>query len=217
MALLIDGYNLLHASGILPRGLGPGGLERSRLALLNFLVDSLEPSELQRSAIVFDAPENVRGRPSEFVHRGLQVYFARGPEGADERIEELIKLDSVPRKLIVVSSDHRLHRAAKRRRATPIDSDIWHRQLVARRFAPPTQPAAPARPTPPDGSDEVAYWLERFGIDEQALAAELEAPAVPEPEPVVEAEAAEPEKPRAPIEHPFPPEYLAELERLLEG
>jgi len=216
MALLIDGYNLLHASGILPRGLGPGGLERSRLALLNFLVESLEPAELQRAAIVFDAPENVRGRPSEFVHRGLQVYFARGPEGADERIEELIKLDSAPRKLTVVSSDHRLHRAAKRRRATPIDSDLWHRQLVTRRFAPAPKPAAPARPTPPEGADEVAYWLEKFGIDEQALAAELETPPVAEPEPAEEEEAAQPEKPRSPVEHPFPPEYLRELERLLE-
>ena len=30
MALVIDGYNLLHASGILGRGIGPGSLERSR-------------------------------------------------------------------------------------------------------------------------------------------------------------------------------------------
>ena len=42
MALLIDGYNLLHASGILGRGVGPGGLERSRLALLNFVAERVE-------------------------------------------------------------------------------------------------------------------------------------------------------------------------------
>ena len=42
---LIDGYNLLHAVGIIGRGIGPGGLERSRLALLNFLVESLDPKE----------------------------------------------------------------------------------------------------------------------------------------------------------------------------
>ena len=28
MSILIDGYNLLHASGVMPRGKGPGGLER---------------------------------------------------------------------------------------------------------------------------------------------------------------------------------------------
>ena len=30
MSLLIDGYNLLHAVGILGRGIGPGGLRTSR-------------------------------------------------------------------------------------------------------------------------------------------------------------------------------------------
>ena len=30
MSLLIDGYNLLHAAGIMGRGAGPGGLQRSR-------------------------------------------------------------------------------------------------------------------------------------------------------------------------------------------
>jgi hypothetical protein len=37
----------------------------------------------------------------------------------------LIRKHSSPRALTVVSSDHRLHRAARRRRATPIDSDRW--------------------------------------------------------------------------------------------
>ncbi|MFO0900109.1 MAG: NYN domain-containing protein, partial [Pirellulales bacterium] len=166
MALLIDGYNLLHASGILPRGRGPGGLERARLALLNFLVESLEPAELARAAIVFDAPETARGLTAEQVHRGLKVYFARGPEGADQRIEELIRLDSAPRRLVVVSSDHRLHRAARRRRATPVDSDVWHRQLVARRFARPDPAAAPAKPV--GKGDDVDYWLAQFGVDESA-------------------------------------------------
>ena len=48
MALIIDGYNLLHASGILGRGIGPGGLERSRSALLNFLAESLDERQLDR-------------------------------------------------------------------------------------------------------------------------------------------------------------------------
>lgn len=213
MALLIDGYNLLHASGILPRGRGPGGLERARLALMNFLVESLEPAELARAAIVFDAPETARGLPAEQVHRGLKVYFARGPEGADQRIEELIRLDSAPRRLVVVSSDHRLHRAARRRRATPVDSDVWHRQLVARRFARPDPAGAPAKPV--NVSDDVAYWLAQFAGDEESLLAEQDdAPAPADVPASAEADDA-PETPR-PVEHPFPPEYLQELERLLD-
>ncbi len=213
MALLIDGYNLLHASGILPRGRGPGSLERARLALLNFLVESLEPAELARATIVFDAPDTPRILPGELVHRGLKVNFARGPEGADERIEELIRQDSAPRRLVVVSSDHRLHRAARRRRATPIDSDHWHRQLIARRFARPAEPHLPAKPTGPPGADEVAYWLEQFACDEQAIASAVERPSLSDDAVYLPAE---PAAPPVPVEHPFPPEYLRELERLLE-
>ncbi len=207
MALLIDGYNLLHASGILPRGRGPGGLERARLALLNFLVESLEPAELARAAIVFDAPETARGRPTEQVHRGLKVYFARGPEGADQRIEELIRLDSAPRRLVVVSSDHRLHRAARRRRATPVDSDVWQRQLVARRFARPDPAGAPAKPV--SASDDVAYWLAQFASNEESLLAEQAQDDSP-----ASAQAEDNAETPRPVEHPFPPEYLQELERL---
>ena len=45
MRILIDGYNLLHVSGILRRGLGPGSLERARNPLLNRLVTLLPPEE----------------------------------------------------------------------------------------------------------------------------------------------------------------------------
>ncbi len=43
MPLLIDGYNLLNATGIVGRG-GPSSLGRSRLALLNFLAGSNRPA-----------------------------------------------------------------------------------------------------------------------------------------------------------------------------
>jgi hypothetical protein len=205
MPLIIDGYNLLHASGILPRGLGPGGLQRARLALLNFLVESLAPEELARAAIVFDAVGAPPGLPRELVHRGLKVYFAPESEGADQRIEELIRAESAPQTLVVVSSDHRLHRAARRRRATAVDSDQWHQQLVARRYArgaPPLEDAA--KPIGPLGPHDVAYWLERFADvpnDDNAARAPGD----------VERTSSRPAAP-----HPFPPEYLRELERLLE-
>ncbi len=55
MSLVIDGYNLMHVAGILGRGVGPGSLQRSRLALLNFLAESLDPRELPRTTVVFDS------------------------------------------------------------------------------------------------------------------------------------------------------------------
>ena len=64
MSLLIDGYNLLHASGILGGGLGPGGLERSRLALLNFVAEAVDAKELAHTTVVFDAAGAPPGLPT---------------------------------------------------------------------------------------------------------------------------------------------------------
>ena len=41
MAIIIDGYNLLHASGVMPQGRGPQTFERAREALIRFLAASL--------------------------------------------------------------------------------------------------------------------------------------------------------------------------------
>ena len=66
-------------------------------------------------------------------HRGITVRFAAQYEEADELIEELIRADSAPRRLVVVSSDHRIQRAARRRRAKAVDSDVWYAELVRAR------------------------------------------------------------------------------------
>ncbi|HVA16906.1 MAG TPA: hypothetical protein VMV59_04235, partial [Candidatus Dormibacteraeota bacterium] len=79
-----------------------------------------------------------------------------------------------PRQLLVVSSDHRLHRAARRRRAQAIDSDRWYAETVRRRRE--LQRASATRPSKPASApaeDEVDYWLAQFAdetLDEQANA-----------------------------------------------
>ncbi len=176
MALIIDGYNLLHASGILGRGRGSGGLERSRNALLNFLVESLEPRELAETTVVFDAREAPPGLPRTVVHRGLRVRFAEKGSEADELIEQLIVADSAPRRLTIVSSDHRLHRAARRRRAKPIDSDRWYAEIVHKRIERARQDATPSsrqsqgnqKPSEPMSEGEVQFWLKQFGLEADA-------------------------------------------------
>lgn len=171
MTLLIDGYNLMYAAGIVGSGVGPGGLERSRRALLNFVVESLDETELSRAIVVFDANERPPFAVSDtFVHRGLRVRFAAEHGEADELIEELIRLDSVPKRLLVVSSDHRLHRAAKRRKGQAIDSDIWYAQMIARRAhrqSPEKQEPA-SKPSMPPADSQVEYWLDQMGFGESA-------------------------------------------------
>ena len=101
MSLIIDGYNLLHASGVMGRGIGPGGLERSRTALLNLLAESLPPEELGRTTVVFDAAKAPWGLARTVQHEGLTVCFALAlHEDADSMIEEMIAADvSSPRRL----------------------------------------------------------------------------------------------------------------------
>jgi uncharacterized protein len=194
MALLIDGYNLLHASGILGRGIGPGSLERSRGALIRFLGESLEAAVLRRTTVVFDAREAPPGLPREQKHAGLTVRFADPGSDADALIEQLIVADSSPRRLIVVSSDHRLHKAARRRNATAIDSDQWYAETLRKRIARQKRGASGAKPSGPMTEADVNFWLKQFGLDASGDSA---APNV--------------SPPPASSANPFPPGYGDDL------
>src|SRR5215471_3411697 len=167
MPLLIDGYNLLNSTGIAVRGRGPGNLDRARQALLNTLVESLPDDEVSRTTIVFDASESPWGVAKQTNHRGITVMFASKDEDADSVIEQLIADDSAPKRLTVVSSDHRIQRAAKRRRANFVDSDVWFAQMLRDRASRTSSAATSDGPKPegPFSPGEVDRWLREFGLD----------------------------------------------------
>src|SRR5690606_14473239 len=151
-------------SGILRRGVGPGSLERSRNALLKFLAESLVERQLSRTTVVFDARDAPPGLPRKFVHRGMTVRFAPKGLDADAVIEELIEAESAPRRLTVVSSDHRLQRAARRRRAKAIDSDVWYGEVIRSRIERARSKKHAGKPTGPISEVEVRFWLREFGV-----------------------------------------------------
>jgi predicted RNA-binding protein with PIN domain len=174
---VIDGYNLLHVAGVLPRGLGPGAWERARTRLLNVLAESLADAERARTIVVFDATFAPPGLPSAVVHRGLDVRYAANHDSADDLIEELIRRDSAPKQLTVVSADHRLQVAARRRKAKAIDSDVWFGELLRRRrerARPPAGPEKPVSATSTAGGelspDEIERWVREFASEDDALA-----------------------------------------------
>ena len=224
MLLLIDGYNLLNAVGIIGRGVGPGGLERSRLALLNFLAESLDPNDVPRTVVVFDAHDPPPGLPRRTSHRGLTVWFASQYDEADALIEELIRRESAPRRLTVVSSDHRLQRAARRRKARAVDSDVWYDEIVRRRRQRhQTTAEGPERPPVPLLEEDVNYWIRQFG-GESALAELIEKEEAEFPERAEGSHEDKPGEPEPPsdkppndkplpgdIVNPFPPGYGEDL------
>jgi predicted RNA-binding protein with PIN domain len=171
MALLIDGYNLLHVSDVFA-GDGPGTeLHRARIALLAFLAASIDSRERNQTTIVFDAAGAPPGLPRTISHEGMTVHFARRHSDADEMIEELLEQCAAPRALVVVSSDHRVQRAARRVGATFTDSEQWLAELKAARRQRPEIGRARAELDDKSTADEIAYWVDEFAdapLDETA-------------------------------------------------
>jgi predicted RNA-binding protein with PIN domain len=171
--LIIDGYNLMHASGLARSTYGPGDLARQRHLLLVKLSRLLTAEERKRCTIVFDAIDAPADLPGRFKHEEMIVRFAERGHEADEMIETLIRQHSAPRRLMVVSSDHRIQTAINRRRGTAIDSDIFLKQLESpyRQVGSPQ----PASSQPKDPSKELEFWIEEFeGIQPAKLEQDLQ-------------------------------------------
>ena len=124
LLLLIDGYNIV--APIAPsRNPNPRWLEENRNVLLRDLTDHLDEPIRERTCVVFDAANPPKNRPNEYVHRGILVRFAVGYLSADELLHEIIGGHHTPKRLMVVSSDHRVQMSASRRGAKFFDSQPW--------------------------------------------------------------------------------------------
>jgi len=186
MALLIDGYNLLHVTAIV----GRGGLRGSREGLLRFMASAIEPRERPQTTIVFDAAEAPPNLPRTIVVDEMTIHFSSEYDNADELIEELIEAHSAPKSLLVVSSDHRIQRAARRRKAPFVDSDVWFAEALRRRAATRAPAPIAAKPAGRLTGDEISYWLAEFGD-----VGEIEVPPPPRrtaPQPSAAADAKRP-------------------------
>jgi uncharacterized protein len=164
MRWLIDGYNVMHAAGMLGPRLSREGFRRARRRFLDELVGILPADLVAEVTVVFDAKVPPGDFPVASTYRGLRVLFALGDEDADSRIELILDRDSHPQDITVVSSDRRIRQAASRRRARPLTADdFWDRKDRLARPERPTAvaPAEPDRNQPP-GPDEAAFWVETF-------------------------------------------------------
>jgi predicted RNA-binding protein with PIN domain len=159
MKLIIDGYNLLHASGVFGTGRGERAFEESRRALLDMLADLLG-DEVGQTVVVFDAARAPDGLPGRLTHRGIRVWFAREYPDADSLIEELVE-DATSPHLVVVSNDRRLQVAARRRRAKAVSCEEWLAEARAARRR--SHQAGDAKPPEP-GPEGAEYWKRYFDL-----------------------------------------------------
>lgn len=177
MPLLLDTWNILHTSGVLPPDLAGIGLEG--------LIDLIGTSRyrMERVTAVCDgapAPGSPTGKIRNVVVRHT------GPVTADDVIVALVKRSSAPRQILVVTSDRAVAREVRKRRAQVVDSAAFLEQLATDAGRPAT-PEKPARrrkrgepdPLPADIVDEAAALEEGVDRTPAPKPAPAEPPAPP--------------------------------------
>jgi predicted RNA-binding protein with PIN domain len=157
MPFVIDGYNLLHAMGLLGGPVGPHQLAKARAGLVGLAASA---HTADPATIVFDARRAPPGVDAEEVHGPVRVEFATGEE-ADDRIEWLIAHDPAPKRLVIVSDDHRLQQAAKRRGCPAWKCDEYLDWLEKERRK--RRPTPTAEKPAGMGPMETNRWLAAFG------------------------------------------------------
>jgi predicted RNA-binding protein with PIN domain len=158
---LIDGYNLMHACGVVRPGLPAGGLERARTLFLDWLAERSK-GRAAVLRVVFDA-QDAPGPSPESDHGGVRVRFAFH-RTADDEIEELLAAEPQPARVTVVSNDGRI-REAGRRRGCPIAAcEEFVDWLIddSPTKSEASHPPEPDKPDPHPTPDEMAAWLTAF-------------------------------------------------------
>ena len=155
----IDGHNLLHSVQKDDPDSGPiGDVQLCRI------IGSYLKLTGQNGEIIFDGigPPDKSG--FEDISN-LEVFFAGLGTDTDTVIEDKISLNTAPRRLRVVSSDRRLRKAARARKATSIKSEVFWNNMqkqLSRRKAT-KEPRAKRRGL---SESETRQWLDIFGIEQ---------------------------------------------------
>lgn len=190
--LLIDTYNLLHVTGVMPPELAGNDIPW----LFHLLQNSRHKAD--RITLVCDgAPSSASTAPtlpprsatrtttlaSPLIEHfdTITIRYAGKGKSADALIEQLVKASTAPRRLLVVSSDLAIIKSARKRKCRTITSEEFLQHL-ADDFAQHNPPSAPIR-KPPGGISEaqVNQWVKTFSLDEKTLA--LRPGETPPPEP----------------------------------
>ena len=154
MTLILDAFNVLHAWNT-----GPSGDLWTELSALA-TVSRRGPWASLPCVVVCDGPSPDRGRFQLDLLPDVTAVFSGPTSDADSVIERLIIESHTPTRLVVVSSDRRIERAARRRGCRALGSPEFLRACLG------AKPSTPAEATEHDNAmppEEIESWLRAFG------------------------------------------------------
>jgi len=156
---IIDGHNLLHSIQKEDPDSGP----ISDVGLCRIVGRYLKLIG-QSGAIIFDGT-GPRDKSGFDDISNLEVFFAGLGTDTDTVIEDKITASTAPKRLIIVSSDRRLRKAARARKATSVKSEVFWNNIQKQLSRKKTikEPTA-KRQGLTDG--ETKQWLEFFGLEQ---------------------------------------------------
>ena len=214
MKVIVDTMNALHKTGVLPPDLA--GMD------VPGLVQALSRGRWARNQVLLVCDGN--SPPGGHVpHSGGIRTIYSGPRcEADDVIEELIQRSDAPTRLLVVSEDRRILKAARRRRCHTMTSAAFLRTIIHDHDrSSAKRPRSDSGTIPDRISRKAAHeWRDAFGINEEDIAEFTELakpPQKPKPKPDTTSTpipSPKPQRPRSGDE--LPEEVIREAMRMLE-
>ncbi len=160
MPIVIDGYNLLWAI----TKMGEGSEAITDVGLCRVLGAYFKAVK-EKGQIVFDGvgPPDKSGFDNI---RNLEVVFTGRATDADTIIEDKIRTNTAPKRLMIVSSDQRLRKAGRTRKAVLIKSEMFWAE-VRKQLSRKSKAEEPVEKRMGLTEGETKQWLDYFGLDGQ--------------------------------------------------
>ena len=159
MPFIIDGYNLLH----LIQKHTEGAESINEVQLCHMIGRYLRIIG-EKAEIVFDGVGPPEKMPLENVYNTEVIFVGTGTD-ADTVIENKINANSAPKRLIIVSSDQRIRKAAKAKKAASVKSEKFWADLQ-KKMDRKKIVKEPAQKRHGLSESETKQWLEFFNLEQ---------------------------------------------------
>ena len=206
---LIDGYNVIFGCGLYGKRATADSLAQARHRLL-VEIGQRFGKRANTVSVVFDAQKTpLAGQVERQTEFGVDVYYSVGYPNADLLIDELIGAHPDPQRLTVVSSDHWVQNAARRRRAKFVDAEIWYYDDQPTADQVDAKTEVTGKPTGQSGDLLEEAEKKSWELWARRLADKSDDGLAPAKE------GDDPDTPPLDNSSPFPQDYLDELQRQL--